>query len=113
MKAILDNHFGIGKTIQLGGIEYSQIPITINETNLPYSKLVQQDILILGYDSRPDSASARRILDWLGARKNRVLIIGTDWKAPGINDSSGSGRPETAGRCNPLLVQRSKQRIYR
>ena len=33
MKAILDNHFGVGKTIQLGGIEYSQIPITINETN--------------------------------------------------------------------------------
>ena len=105
MKAILDNHFGIGKTIQLGGIEYSQIPITINETNLPYSKLVQQDILILGYDSRPDSASARRILDWLGARKNRVLIIGTDWKAPGINDSSGSGRPETAYTTNYQLLK--------
>ena len=105
MKAILDNHFGIGKTIQLGGIEYSQIPITINETNLPYSKLVQQDILILGYDSRPDSASARRILDWLGARKNRVLIIGTDWKAPVINDSSGSGRPETAYTTNYQLLK--------
>lgn len=105
MKAILDNHFGVGKTIQLGGIEYSQIPITINETNLPYSKLVQQDILILGYDSRPDSASARRILDWLGARKNRVLVIGTDWKAPGINDSSGSGRPETAYTTNYQLLK--------
>lgn len=105
MKAILDNHFGVGKTIQLGGIEYSQIPITINETNLPYSKLVQQDILVLGYDSRPDSASARRILDWLGARKNRVLVIGTDWKAPGINDSSGSGRPETAYTTNYQLLK--------
>ncbi|MCD8137304.1 MAG: hypothetical protein LUH01_15680 [Parabacteroides gordonii] len=105
MKAILDNHFGIGKTVQLGGIAYSQIPISINETNLPYSKLAQQDILILGYDSRPDSASARRILDWLGARKNRVLVIGTDWKAPGINDSSGSGRPETAYTTNYQLLK--------
>lgn len=111
MKAILDNHFGIGKTVQLGGIVYSQIPISINETNLPYSKLAQQDILILGYDSRPDSASARRILDWLGARKNRVLVIGTDWKAPGINDSYGNGKPELAPTTNYQLLKLLREDI--
>lgn len=106
MRAILDNHFGPGKTVQLGGIEYSSVPpgITIKDA-LTYEKLSQQDILVLSNNTRPDSATARRILDWLGARKNRVLVLGFDWKDPGITDSYSGGHPEYATTTNYQVLK--------
>lgn len=106
MRAILDNHFGPGKTVQLGGIEYSSVPsgITIKDA-LTYEKLSQQDILVLSNNTRPDSATARLILDWLGARKNRVLVLGFDWKDPGITDSYSSGHPEYATTTNYQVLK--------
>lgn len=106
MRAILDNHFGPGKMVQLGGIEYSSVPpgITIKDA-LTYEKLSQQDILVLSNNTRPDSATARRILDWLGARKNRVLVLGFDWKDPGITDSYSGGHPEYATTTNYQVLK--------
>jgi hypothetical protein len=106
MRAILDKHFGPGKTIQLGGIEYtSVVPGIAIKDALTYEKLAQQDIVVLANNTRPDSITARRILDWLGARNNRVLILGFDWKDPGITDNYSSRHPEYATTTNYQVLK--------
>ncbi|WP_455639260.1 hypothetical protein [Parabacteroides sp.] len=106
MRAILDNHFGPGKTIQLGGIEYTSVTSgTAIKDALTYDKLAQQDIVVLSNNTRPDSATARRVLDWLGARKNRVLILGFDWKDPSVNDTYSNGHPEHATTTNYQVLK--------
>lgn len=101
MRAILDNHFGPGKTVQIGGINYSSVTsYAAIKDALTYEMLAQQDIVVLSNNTRPDAATAQRILDWLGARKNRVLVLGFDWKDPGITDDYLGGYPEYATTTN-------------
>lgn len=105
MKAILDNHFGIGKTVSLKKINYANIPLSINNTYLPNKLLMEQNILILGHNSRPEIKSAQRILDWLSGSKNRVLVLGFDWKDPGVTDDSKEGHPEYAITTNYNILR--------
>lgn len=106
MRAILDNHFGPGKTVQIGGIDYSYVTAFSTMKNaLTYEKLSQQDIVVMSNNSRPDAEMARRLLDWLGARKNRVLVLAVDWKDPGVTDSYLGGYPENALTTNYQVLK--------
>ena len=107
MRAILDTHFGLGKTIDIKNINYTVVPFGVNaiDAALTYDVLAAQDIVYLVNNSRPSAATAQRILDWLAARKNRVLILGFDWKDPGINDNSSSGRPELGTSTNYQVLR--------
>lgn len=106
MRAILDNHFGPGKTVQIGGIDYSSVTagLTIKD-ELTYEKLSQQDILVMSNNSHPDAATARLILDWLGARRNRVLVLGVDWKDPYVTDTYPNAYPEYSLTTNYQILK--------
>jgi len=106
MQAILSNQFGPGKTVQLAGIGYSSVSAgTSISTELTSTKLAQHDILVLANNTRPDLATAQRVLDWLNASNNRVLVLCFDWKDSGVIDSSNGGFPENSTTTNYQVLR--------
>lgn len=106
MRSILDTHFGSGKTIDIKKIQYTAISSTSPaiDNELTYDVLAQQDVVFLVNNTRPSQATAEQILNWLAARKNRVLILALDWKDSGVNDNTNSGRPEASRTCTNYQV---------
>jgi|GEM_PF-59381 len=107
MRAVLDENFGPNKTVAVKGIDYTVTAAAYNtiDAALTYDVLANQDIVVMVYDSRPNAATAQRVLDWLAARKNRVLVLAFDWKDPAINDNSSTGRPEAGTTTNYQILK--------
>ena len=113
IRAVLDEHFGPDKTVGLKGINYTVTSAAYNSIDaaLTYDVLASKDIVYLVNNSRPSAATAQRILDWLAARKNRVLILAFDWKDPGVNDNSNGGRPEASTCTNYQVLKLLREDI--
>lgn len=113
MRAILDNHFGPGLTVDIQGINYTLVSPAQNSIDaaLTNEVLAQQDIVFLTNNNRPNRATAQRILDWLNARPNRVLMLGFDWKDAGINFNTTT-TPEAATTTNYNVLRLLQDDVF-
>lgn len=86
MRMILNNHFRPDATVDIADIIFTAIygsSVDWINKNLTSEMLSEQDILFLNYDIRPDAAISKTIVDWLEAKKTRVLIVSHEWKNSG------------------------------
>lgn len=90
MRMILDRHFRPDSTVNISNIYFTSVDGSggtwvNNRDNFSLETLSQVDILYMNNNVRPNAATAQMIMDWLQAKKSRVLMLGYDWKDPGTN----------------------------
>lgn len=103
MRMILNQHFRPDATVNIADIIFTSptgsAGTGVNNPNILSSEILSQiDILFMNNNIRPNESVARMILNWLAAKKSRILMLGYDWK------ESGNGATRTNWEILKLLT---------
>jgi hypothetical protein len=88
IRRVLFEHFGKGKTVETGVISFDITDIKCCLNKYSDSDLAKYNIIYLNNNARPDAALSKRIMKWLNASKDRVLMLAYDWKDPCVKPTT-------------------------
>lgn len=87
-RAILNNNFGPNRKVNIPNIQFSVMPgndvCSYMTKYLASGILNDMDIVFLTEGTRTPPAIAQRMLNWVQAQENRVLVVSFDFKAQGV-----------------------------